>query len=131
MLAFPQQTDPHFGRTFGFPPSSDVRSLMCGEGVFIVPVSGDLEDIRDSFEHVVSSLVTRGADHIILDLRHVTSVGPAAVSTLRKLTSAPRPSYWVAPSPVVAGVTAALGLETVPTPYRAVSLIRSGHNAPN
>jgi anti-anti-sigma regulatory factor len=131
MLAFPQRAESEMSRAFDFPGSSGVGSLMCGEGVFIVPVSGDLEDIHDSFEHVVSSLVTRGADHIILDLRHVTSVGPAAVTTLRKLTSAPRPSYWVAPSPVVAGVTAALGLETVPTPYRAVSLIRSGHDAPN
>jgi hypothetical protein len=100
---------------------------VCGEGVFIVTVSGDLEDVLlGSFEHVVSSDVIRGAEHIILDLRRVTSFGPAALSSLHSFASASTPAFWLAPGPVVGGVLAARqGLEVVETPYRAVSLIRS------
>jgi hypothetical protein len=128
MLGLPQQRVSDIARVLTAPRNTGVRSLVCGEGVFIVTVSGDLEDaLIGSFEHVVSSLLIRGADHVILDLRQVTSFGSAALDALRKLTTQPTPAFWLAPGPIVRRVPAAAlqGFEVVETPYRAVSLIRS------
>jgi hypothetical protein len=103
--------------------------LTCGRDIVILGVAGDLvEGLADQFEGALESLRAREADHFIVDLRRVTSIGSRVLCAIGRFAgNLSRASLWLAADgPVFELVDPPPpGAAVVRTPHEAVSVIRS------
>jgi hypothetical protein len=103
--------------------------LTCGRDIVILGVAGDLVGtLSEQFERALESLRAREAEHVVVDLRRVTSIGADALSAVGRFarSSSDGPLWLAASGPAFEIVDPPpVGATVVRTPHEAVRVIRA------